>query len=261
MVKKYSILVFAIFSLIIPSLSHSKTEQAIGDHFCKREVKSVKSQIKPKVLFLAGLPGAGKSSVKRTLSNLGLISFSEYLSIDSDEFIVQLDGYMKSMKVGRPLDAVNNNQDTAVRIRERALNCSKSARVNFIIDGTLVSHKKISAQIKQFKGMGYTPWILYVSVDSVEAWRRVKERQKQEGRTVDEGYFNFVVNTLPNSMENYKNNGVVIITVENSSNPAVLKEVFYPKNRPISAVNMPITQRNQGKLSEIFNKIMIQLNK
>ncbi len=246
------LLLFLFF--ITSSQSFCKSSQELIKEFCEVEISKIPSQKKPQVLYFAGLPGAGKSTIKRALNDFGLIKFSSYQSIDSDEFLVQLDDYIALSKQGKWIDAVNKNQKPATDIREAAVECSKKKKINFIFDTTLGGQSAMD-RLYNMANQGYLPWILYVEIEGNVALTRIKAREKTEGRTVDEGYFNAMVKKVPLNIETLKNsNKFLVITVDNTDAIPVLKSIKFP-NKIDLKYSIPLFKQNLFKLQEVFKEV------
>jgi predicted ABC-type ATPase len=231
-----------------------KSSHELIKEFCEVEISKIPSQKNPQVLYFAGLPGAGKSTIKRALNDLGLIKFSSYQSIDSDEFLVQLDDYITLSKQGKLIDAVNKNQKPATDIREAAVECSKKKKINFIFDTTLGGQSAMDG-LHNIANQGYLPWILYVEIEGNVALGRIKDREKTEGRTVDEGYFHAMVKKVPINIETLKNsNKFLVITVDNTALVPVLKSIKFP-NKADLKYSIPLNKQNLFKLQEVFKEV------
>ena len=152
--------------------------------FTKSNAKSIKEPI---AIFMAGLPGAGKTELSK---NLLLHLPTGILRLDMDEIAEQIPGYT-------PQHA-DEFRKPATTFLNRIYDESLKRKYPIMMDGTFGSKNAIK-NIKRAISHGYIAILLYVYQDPNIAWDFTKARKKVEHRAISEDgfietYFNLLLN-------------------------------------------------------------------
>lgn len=143
-------------------------------------------------IVLVGGPGSGKSTGKQKTLDFLNKKQSQFVNIDPDEILTAL---------------FNNNNDCYPEvsvINNRSFDLSIKEGKNIIFDGTGKSFKFYSRKvIKRLKRAGYTVNLVIVSNNVDTVLRRIKERAKKTGRSVDESYTREVYTVLNTAIPKY----------------------------------------------------------
>ncbi len=143
----------------------------------------------PTVIFMAGLPGAGKTEFTKNL----LVELVENpLRIDMDEIAESIGGYSPQKAHLFRLDA------TAIleKIFEEAI----KKKYLIIMDGTL-GHSKAIQNIKRAIEKGYHINVMYIHQTPTIAWHFTQDRELIEKRAIDKDKF---IKTYYSIFENLK---------------------------------------------------------
>ena len=141
----------------------------------------------PTAIFMAGLPGAGKTEFSKQL-----LKIYDYKAVrlDMDEIATQIEGYrpeQADLFRGGASELLNKTFDLVIR-----------RQLDFIMDGTF-SSKNAKNNVSRALGHGYTIKIVYIYQDPKLAWIFTKEREKSERRAIDKnGFINSYFNTIEN---------------------------------------------------------------
>ncbi len=130
-------------------------------------------------IFMAGSPGAGKTTVANELA-LNTLGYKE---INSD---TQFEKYMKDAFLDikfNPKQQFQRNVTRAVAKRHVASKQKHAeiGRLGLLIDGTAKSVGKIQAQKKELESKGYECAMIYVSTDVFAAIAADKQRERSLG--------------------------------------------------------------------------------
>ena len=130
-------------------------------------------------IFMAGSPGAGKTTVANELA-LNTLGYKE---INSD---TQFEKYMKDAFLDikfNPKQQFQRNVTRAVAKRHVASKQrhAEIGRLGLLIDGTAKSVGKIQAQKKELESKGYECAMIYVSTDVFAAIAADKQRERSLG--------------------------------------------------------------------------------
>jgi predicted kinase len=134
----------------------------------------------PTVVFMGGLPGAGKSHIVKTM---GLTNF---VRIDADAFREKLPDY-------KGWNAALTQRETD-DIVGKALAKATAEKRNVILDVTLKNYAKHELLMQRFKELGYRAGIVYVELPPDKSIERALERYLTQpsssgtGRFVDPYY-------------------------------------------------------------------------
>lgn len=131
----------------------------------------------PVAVFMAGIPGAGKTEVAKSL--LGLFEH-EPIRIDADELRAFIPGY-----TGTNSSVVQSAASIAV---DKVLDAVYAKHLPFILDATFAVGKA-TMNIKRALRKGYETQIYFVYQDPAQAWQFTKVREHKEGRKVPKEAF------------------------------------------------------------------------
>jgi predicted ABC-type ATPase len=178
-----------------------------------RESGASPNKDEPSCIFMAGLPGAGKTEYTKTLiaeSNIKVVR------IDMDEIASMIDSYVPEKADMFRLGAVSLQND----IYEK---CHKGY-YPFIMDGTLSNEKTVKS-IKTVLNKGYSVKVIYIKQDPQIAWRNTKEREKIEHRSIDkDGFIKSYNNTINNLHFVKEYNGIKMdIIIKDGSNSTITR--------------------------------------
>jgi predicted ABC-type ATPase len=132
----------------------------------------------PSIIFMAGLPGAGKTEfASRLLPQLD----NKMLHIDLDEIAENIKEYNpKIAHLFRP---------GANIILERLYDQSIKKRIDILMDGTLGHDKALENIERAILHYNYTARIYFILQDPIKAWEVTQLREKVEFRSIDaEGF-------------------------------------------------------------------------
>jgi predicted ABC-type ATPase len=132
------------------------------------------AQAEPRVIYMGGLPGSGKSTVVKRMNTDG------FVKIDSDEIkqkLPEYEGWNAALLQDEATDIVN-------RLAEQAL----AGRRHILIDCTLKSGDQYVGQIAAMKTLGYKVGVVYTDLPPEIAMDRAIDRYKHQGRFVDPRY-------------------------------------------------------------------------
>ena len=138
-------------------------------------------------VFMAGLPGAGKTEFAR---NLITASELKVVYLDMDEIATEIKGY-------RP-EKADSFRGGASELLNKAFDLTLNYGLDFIMDGTFGSQYAIKNIDRSFRHR-YSVRIIYIHQDPRTAWQFTMEREKVEHRAIDidgfvEVYFNILNN-------------------------------------------------------------------
>lgn len=165
----------------------------------------------PTAIFMAGLPGAGKTEFSKALV---YILEGKVVRLDMDEIASQIEGY-------NPRRA-DSFRSAATELLNRAFDFVLNRRLDFIMDGTFGS-KNAKQNIQRTIDHGYKAKIIYVYQDPKLAWNFTKEREKTEHRAInEEGFVETYFRTIDNLktiLSKFSNNIITVdIIVKNEYN-------------------------------------------
>ena len=162
-------------------------------------------------IFMAGLPGAGKTEFANGL--LQILQPGSMVRLDMDEIATKIEGYT-------PREADRFRSGASI-ILARAIDEVLRQKMNFLLDGTF-GHKRAIENVQRALGMVYAVKIFYVVQDPRVAWNFTKQREKIEHRAISlEGFVNAFFNTPRNIFDlmsqKYDKMGVTIIRKDNTN--------------------------------------------
>ena len=194
----------------------------------------VAPQDNPSAIFMAGLPGAGKTELSK---NLIKVSGVPFVRIDMDEIASQIENY-------QPEEA-DKYRLAASTLLNVLFGYALKHQYNFIMDGTFGS-KSAELNINRALKRNYNVQIIYVYQDPKLAWQFTLAREKIEHRSIKfEGFVDAYYNTL-NNIKEIKNNYGNHITID-----IAIKQVNNEVRKWIRDANL---QDFDNKLNVEYNK-------
>ena len=136
-------------------------------------------------IFMAGIPGAGKTEFVKQLKDEPY--FENFITIEHDKLVEYLPGYRpenyyRYRRAGNPV--VGN-------IFKRCLECGHS----FIMDGTL-AHNAGLDNIKKTLKRGYSVLVVYIVLTADKAWEITRKREKVTKRGIERAGFVATCNAI-----------------------------------------------------------------
>lgn len=160
--------------------------------FVKRIVAEagVEPDAEPAGIFMAGLPGAGKTELSRNIiADAGVSP----LRIDMDEIAEMLPGY-------KPENA-DEFRKPATQILSELFSYALKHNLNFVMDGTFGS-KQATPNIERSLNHGFGVKIIYAYQDPKLAWEFTLAREKVEHRAIKfDGFVEAYYKTIYNIKE------------------------------------------------------------
>ncbi|MBQ7802536.1 zeta toxin family protein [Candidatus Saccharibacteria bacterium] len=161
-------------------------------------------------IFMAGLPGAGKTELSRALVEIANL---RPVRIDMDELATFIEGYT-------PEKADVFRKEATILLAETYSQVLKR-KLDFIMDGTF-SSKNAKLNIKRALKRSYNIKIVYTCQDPKLAWNFTKAREKVEHRAIKlEGFVKSYYGTIENIKElseKYKSQITVDVVFKTSTN-------------------------------------------
>lgn len=137
------------------------------------ELSGVKPTELPSAIFMAGLPGAGKTELAHGLMKM---TSSKVVFLDMDELAQKIPNYRA--------ECADEFRAGATILLERLFDKVITKKLDFILDGTFGNPKAL-ANVKRAISHGYFVKILYVAQSPEVAWSFTKAREKVEHRAID----------------------------------------------------------------------------
>lgn len=210
--------------------SLEKVQKTIEEQFTDL-IDGKKPSENPNVVFMGGLPGAGKSTaIKNIAKNLG----GNFVELDIDEFrqfhphikdIAKIARMPEMRKKGKLSYMADQTGEFAWQVKEGLKEKLKAGRYNVVIDGTLHTAEPILDATKEFKAEGYKASVVeMVATDKKTALKGTKDRFDEEvadekamleagldpdvyPRPVEEEYLDLVAERLPGSVRELHESG------------------------------------------------------
>ena len=155
-----------------------------------RESGALPNLDSPSCIFMAGLPGAGKTEFTKTIIAESQI---KVVRIDMDEIAEQIESYT-------PQDADKFRLGASILQTEIFKKC-RSKYYPFIMDGTM-SHNITLNCILSCIRKGYHVKVTYIKQHPQLAWQFTKAREKIEKRGIQkEGFIKSYANTINNLLK------------------------------------------------------------
>ena len=142
----------------------------------------------PSAIFMAGLPGAGKTEFSKNL--VEIVGGAKAVRIDMDEIASQIKDYTP--------EKANEFREPATRLLNGILDRVLREKMEFVLDGTFGSRNAIK-NIERAINHGYSAKIVYIVQDPRRAWDFTIAREKVEHRSITQDgfidtYFNIIKN-------------------------------------------------------------------
>lgn len=145
-----------------------------------------------KAIFMAGVPGAGKSVISD-----GLFSQAGFQKIDIDEFLKLFQKRGQDTQYGADIEKI------AEPARKRLSLLSQQSR-NVIIDSTGRKLDSVLRNKKRLEDLGYQTAMVLVQRAPDQAVHAVMRRELQTGRTVDPEFIHDVDQALAQNVPEYQ---------------------------------------------------------
>ncbi|MBQ6375466.1 zeta toxin family protein [Candidatus Saccharibacteria bacterium] len=151
------------------------------------EVSRAEPEAEPAGIFMAGLPGAGKTELSRNLIEDAGVS---PLRIDMDEIAAMLPGYEP--------EKADEFRKPATKLLNESFSYALHHKISFLMDGTFGS-KSAEQNIERSLKHGFSVQIVYAFQDPKLAWQFTFAREKVEHRSIKfEGFVEAYYNTIAN---------------------------------------------------------------
>ena len=144
----------------------------------------------PSAIFMAGLPGSGKTEFTKNLIDASAL---KVIRLDMDEIATKIEGY-------RP-EIADEYREAASELLNRLFDVVIKKKLDFIMDGTFSSNYALQ-NIERTLRRGYNIKIIYIIQDPRVAWQFTLAREKVEHRAIDKnGFMNSYFSTIKNIKE------------------------------------------------------------
>lgn len=165
---------------------------------------------RPIAIFMAGLPGAGKTELSYGLMKQVLPA---PIRIDMDELATMIEGYTP--------EKADEFRAAATRLLNALFDKVIKRRLDFIMDGTFGSSKAMQ-NVERVLKRGYTIKVACACQDPKLAWNFTLAREKVEHRAISEkgfleAYYK-TINNLKELAERYDEKVSVDIFIKNADN-------------------------------------------
>lgn len=134
-----------------------------------------------KVVFSAGLPGAGKTTVLKSIDNLDIDDYATINSDDIKEMMVQK-GMVPEIRGFTPLECANLIHEESSYLADILQNKLASERKNVIFDMTCKNKKSVERRMGVFKNQGYREedtTMVFVDIEIETSKKRALNRYKE----------------------------------------------------------------------------------
>ena len=159
----------------------------------------------PSAVFMAGLPGSGKTEFTKNLIEASAL---KVIRLDMDEIATKIDGY-------RP-EIADEYREAASELLNRLFDVTIKKKLDFIMDGTFSSNYALQNVNRALKH-GYNIKIIYIVQDPKIAWQFTLAREKVEHRAIGmSGFINSYFETIKNIkeiMNQHKDYGKIVLDV------------------------------------------------
>jgi predicted ABC-type ATPase len=159
--------------------------------YIEHRIEKYDSSSKPKMIFMVGGPGSGKSSGQTHIMSRLKFNKEDFISIDPDQILGDL------------FDMNNIKRPIVNKINDELYEIAKRKRLNIIYDKTGKNLQKSLSVIEDAAKFGYSIYICIVITDSEIAKARAKIRQIQTGRNVPNHVLNEIYRSLNTIYKDY----------------------------------------------------------
>lgn len=167
----------------------------------------------PTAIFMAGLPGAGKTEFTK---NLMSILEHKIVRLDMDEIATKIKGYKPEI--------ADLFRSGASELLNKTYDIVLKNQLDFIMDGTF-SSKYAKNNINRAIKHGYSVKVIYVLQDPKLAWFFTKEREKIEHRAINqEGFIDTYFKTIENIKDIFLSNNDIILDIIKKDSYNKIKE-------------------------------------
>lgn len=150
---------------------------------------NISTESEPTCVFMAGLPGSGKTEfTKRFIEASGI----DFVRIDMDEIASNIIGYLP--------ERANEFREAATLIENKLFDAVLKKKYDFVMDGTFRSKNSILGIERALKH-NFDVKIIYIFQDPRVAWNYTCAREKVEHRAID---FDGFTQTYYEILENLK---------------------------------------------------------
>ena len=159
-------------------------------------------------IFMAGLPGAGKTEFTK---NLIEFSDAKFVCLDMDKIAEQIKGYQP--------EHADQFREAATLILNEAFSEVLKRKLDFIMDGTF-SSRYAALNVSRTLKHGFNIRIIYIYQDPKIAWEYTLAREKVEHRAIKiDGFINAYFNTISNIQKIIAQNHAIIALDFVTKNP------------------------------------------
>ena len=144
----------------------------------------------PSAIFMAGLPGSGKTEFTKNLIETSAL---KVIRLDMDEIATKIEGY-------RP-EIADEYREAASELLNRLFDVTVKKKLDFIMDGTFSSNYALQ-NVERALRHSYNIKIIYIIQDPRVAWQFTLAREKVEHRAIDKnGFIDSYFSTIKNIKE------------------------------------------------------------
>ena len=147
-----------------------KLHKKIIDSIVK--IHNPRTEKNPVVIFLAGLPGSGKSTIVKSMN------LKNYIVLDADEIKKRIPEFAKHSGISRAMITHNESSD----IIQQLVTYSIHKKFNVLIDGTMKNYRKASKIITHANKKGYEVIVKATQLPTLKALDRNIKRFKSGGK-------------------------------------------------------------------------------
>lgn len=168
-----------------------KNKKVLAEKIIRETRKNGKSSESPVAIFMAGIPGAGKTEfLDRFLATGGVED--QFVRIDLDSIVSKIKGYSP--------EKYYDFRAAANPILEQVLDKALKKKMDFALDGTF-SHKNGIENIQRALSHGFSVVLFYIYQDPIIAWRVTKARELVTKRGVEKEGFVRTCQVVPSNVQ------------------------------------------------------------
>lgn len=193
-----------------------RNKKVIAEKIIRETRGSAKPSGAPIALFMAGIPGAGKTEFLDRF--IGVAPQDVFVRIDLDTIVTKIQGYSP--------EKYYDFRGAANPILERVLDKALKKGLNFALDGTF-AHKNAVSNIGRALDHGFMVVLFYIYQDPKVAWEVTKAREKVTKRGVEsEGFIHTCVEVPKNvqkALDTYAGRLSAVGVIKNDLNEYTFK--------------------------------------